>query len=437
MHMLLKVILITSLISSARCGAVGHGFDVESSTDEPAWSSLLGQQKALLIGIDKYQHARQLPNCVFDCRALASILKEKYGFSEIVEVYDEKANEDGILGALRDMASTLTEDQSLLVYFSGHGTKDDFTGDAFWVPVDGQSEGDYIPSDRIQRMIRATKARHVWVVCDSCFSGRLFAEKGVTIDPVTGGLDRYAEEALKKKSRLIMSSGGDEPVTAEGFEGHSVFAHYFLNALENPPRNWTDSSQVFNQIKVDIARNAKQTPQLGAIYDTDHRGGEFVLVARRHPEGTVSGTLIDDRTGRPLFPAYVWLVGADERVRLNTRGEFELLVSAGAFTALHIEREPSDGVYEFRLDISVEDGDNLSLGSLLVPSDPLPTPTPEIHIVGRSEMGGRIFRGRAPHLTRAREMSGNGNCRMGASIRSAMYHLVPSLWELTCPKYQI
>jgi formylglycine-generating enzyme required for sulfatase activity len=388
--LVMAFLFVTSLSAWAQDKAVEV---VNPSTR--TWTSHVGQQVALLIGIDKYVHANQLPNCVFDCKAIAESLTEKYGFARIIEIYDEAATEEKILETLRELAATLTDQHSLLIFFSGHGTKDDLTGDAFWVPVNGKSSADFIPSDRIQRMVKAMKARHVWLVCDSCFSGRLFADKGLVFDASSGDMDRYAEEAFSKKSRLILSSGGDEPVTADGFEGHSVFAHYFLEALKDPPRGWTDSSQIFNQIKVDIARNAKQSPQLGAIFETDHRGGEFILVTRRRPEGTVSGILVDEKSRKPLRGAGIWLIGSEEKERTTIKGEFKLLAPAGDYEGLAVEIPDQEGVHEILAKVSVADGEAVVLNEVAVPSELAATPTPAVEIVGRSEMGGRVFRGGA------------------------------------------
>ena len=44
--------------------------------------------------------------------------------------------------------------------------------------------------------------------------------------------DRYFREKYAKPSRNIMTSGGKEPVADGGKNGHSIFAYYFLQFLE-------------------------------------------------------------------------------------------------------------------------------------------------------------------------------------------------------------
>jgi uncharacterized caspase-like protein len=241
-------------------------------------SELVGSQKALLIGIDQYRHFASLPNCVFDCQAIATELRDRYGFSEVVEIYNDQATREGILKTLRLTAAGMGEDDSLMIYFSGHGIYDDFLDEGYRVPVEGSSDvTTCIPSTEIQSYVKATRARHVWVVCDSCFSGSLFREKSAASPRDLLALDRYVREMIGRKSRLVLSAGGNEPVTANGYDGHSMFAYYFLRALRSTARGWTDSSQIFDQIKIDLTNNTEQTPQQGVIFGAGHDRGEFFL----------------------------------------------------------------------------------------------------------------------------------------------------------------
>ncbi|MCA9447224.1 MAG: SUMF1/EgtB/PvdO family nonheme iron enzyme [Candidatus Omnitrophica bacterium] len=275
-RLILSLLILSPAFSQEESGLIVVGGDSPRIEE-----SLLGQQKALLIGIDHYTGFPALPNCVFDCRAIAQTLREDYGFDEVVEVYDQDATREGILKTLRRVAANLGEKDSLLLYFSGHGIYDDFLDRGYWVPVDGNPEvSTCIPSSEIQTYVKVTPARHVWVVCDSCFSGSLFREKSAEAAPDLSNLDRYVREMIQRKSRIVLAAGGNEPVTADGFDGHSMFAYFFLSALKHPARTWTDSSQIYDQIKVDLANNTRQTPQQGVIFGAGHERGEFFLFSK-------------------------------------------------------------------------------------------------------------------------------------------------------------
>ena len=279
-RMVLALSLLAPCMAQEESGLIVVGDSDPSQVKK--YEDLLGQQKALLIGIDQYDHFRSLPNCVLDCREIAEVLRNQYGFDEVIEVYDREATREGILKTLRRTAETLEAKDSLLIYFSGHGVYDEFLESGYWVPADGSSEqSSHIPSSEIQNYVRATPAKHVWVVCDSCFSGSLFREKGVEPGRDLSSLDRYVGEMIQRKSRIVLSAGGNEPVTADGFDGHSMFAYFFLSALRNPSRSWTDSTQIFNQIKVDLANNTHQVPQQGVIFGAGHERGEFFLFSNK------------------------------------------------------------------------------------------------------------------------------------------------------------
>ena len=71
------------------------------------------------------------------------------------------------------------------------------------------------------------EAKHVLVVADSCYSGKL--ARGVHIQKKSPS---YFSKITKKKARSVISSGGLEPVIdSGGQENHSVFASAFIEAL--------------------------------------------------------------------------------------------------------------------------------------------------------------------------------------------------------------
>jgi len=80
------------------------------------------------------------------------------------------------------------------------------------------------------------------------------------------------------KSRYIVSSGGDEPVSDGGGDGHSIFARMLLTALENPPSSIFTIEQIFHShLKQKVANKSLQTPQMHIIRNTGHDDGNFVF----------------------------------------------------------------------------------------------------------------------------------------------------------------
>jgi hypothetical protein len=95
-------------------------------------------QWALIIGIDKYDHIRKLNNAVFDVKTIRDILINKYGYrkSNILELYDRNATWLNIRATLRSISLKMTNKDTLLIYYAGHGYLNKHYGRGYWLPVD-------------------------------------------------------------------------------------------------------------------------------------------------------------------------------------------------------------------------------------------------------------------------------------------------------------
>ena len=82
----------------------------------------------------------------------------------------------------------------------------------------------------------------------------------------------------KKKARVVLTSGGLEPVE-DGTGNHSVFNKYFIQAL-NENDGVIDSATLYPRIKRLVMMNAPQTPEYGDIRFTGSEGGDFLFVRK-------------------------------------------------------------------------------------------------------------------------------------------------------------
>ncbi len=131
-----------------------------------------GRYHALIIGNNDYEHLRKLNTAVADADAVATLLKEKYGF-KVAKLTNATRRE--IVTALNVLRRNLTENDNLLIYYAGHGVLDAETETGFWLPTDAERDNDvnWIANDYVSRTLRAMTANHVMVVADSCYSGTL------------------------------------------------------------------------------------------------------------------------------------------------------------------------------------------------------------------------------------------------------------------------
>ncbi|MEM9175790.1 MAG: caspase family protein [Myxococcota bacterium] len=233
-----------------------------------------GTYSALVIGVDRYDHLPALGNAVRDARAIGALLEDDYGYDVTTLENPGRAE---ILQALVALRRRLSERDNLLIYYAGHGWLDPEADEGYWLPRDADREDptNWISNDTITAQLRALRAKHVMVVADSCYSGKLV--RGIKVG--TRPTDYYARMA-ERRARVVMSSGGLEPVyDGGGRGGHSVFAAAFMAALEENDAI-VDGSTVFSRIRRPVMTNADQIPEYADIRLAGHDGGDFLFVRK-------------------------------------------------------------------------------------------------------------------------------------------------------------
>jgi uncharacterized caspase-like protein len=238
-----------------------------------------GNYYALVIGINIYQHMPQLKTAVNDARAVAKVLKNQYGF-QVTTLLDRKATRSNIVSQLNRLINGLDEDEHLLIYYAGHGYFDNQAQEAYWQPHDADTseDTDWIISDRITSIINRSIAKNILIVADSCYSGTLTRQgRGIVRIP-SSNRQRYLERMLNTRSRLLIASGGNEPVSDAGGGKHSIFAKYFLKGLQNMNKRAFTAEELFGEyIEHSVQLGSNQTPNFQEIRKSGHDGGDFVF----------------------------------------------------------------------------------------------------------------------------------------------------------------
>jgi len=234
-----------------------------------------GRYYALVIGNNNYQNLPKLVSAKNDAQEVARILKIVYGFS--VELLID-ANRTDILVALSNLRWNLTNRDNLLIYYAGHGWLDKEADEGYWLPTNAEKDImiNWISNSSITATLRAIRAKHVLIIADSCYSGKL--ARGIhTVDRMPGYLSRLSQ----RRARCVISSGGLEPVIDSGGRGkHSVFASAFLDTLQGNT-GIMDGAQLFNKLRRPVMLNSDQTPEYSDIRKAGHEGGEFLFVRKK------------------------------------------------------------------------------------------------------------------------------------------------------------
>ena len=193
-----------------------------------------GKYYALLIGNSKYDNWDDLVSPVNDVKEIKKILSTGYKFEKIITVFDGTKKE--ILSAFQELSSITTENDYVLIYYSGHGeTKAE---QAYWVPKDGSKKwgnDDWIDINYLDIYLTEIKAHHLAVLVDSCYVGSKF--KGLNVLDMMDEDDskiiaKVLDDNLNARSRSVLSSGSNGPVkdTVKGGD-HSMFASIFISVL--------------------------------------------------------------------------------------------------------------------------------------------------------------------------------------------------------------
>jgi hypothetical protein len=124
-------------------------------------------------------------------------------------------------------------------------------------------------------------ASQVALISDSCYSGSLVSDERIRAS--TGTVD--PAQVLARRSVVVMSSGGNEPVFDAGKNGHSPFAWSLMNALGDLSQ-WQPGGNVFERVRFAVARELPQRPKYGAYVAAGHASGGDYLFERRELEGT-------------------------------------------------------------------------------------------------------------------------------------------------------
>ena len=231
-----------------------------------------GKFYAVVIGESQYRKFEALPTTINDARDVAQLLRNKYGF-EVTSL--ENATGNDILAALRAAGKRTTAADNLLIFYAGHGSIVNDKG--YWKPVDADFDMvNWISPAAIKDVLLDNPARRTLIIADSCYSGALV--HGVAPPPAT-------PDRVDKRSRMVISSGGNAPIIDSADGQHSIFTRALLEVLDDPGRNVFDVESAFGRIRervIDAARRAgsEQKPELSAIAEVGDEGGSFYFVPR-------------------------------------------------------------------------------------------------------------------------------------------------------------
>jgi hypothetical protein len=253
---------------------------------------------AVVIGIEQYRE--KLPKADFadrDAKLVGEYLTKVLGYPEenvVVRTNDRATRTDLVKYFEEWLRNNVEKDSSVFVYYSGHGAPNTKTGEAYFVPYDGDPsfvDSTAYPVKQLYAALDKLPAKDITVVLDSCFSGaggRSVLAKGAR--PM--GLSMENATLASSRTVVLAASGGDQISNSFEEKGHGLLTYYFLKGLQGEGDGNKDGTiemaELYDYVKPNVQRiarkqyNNEQTPQLLASPETLKKGGGR-LIERARP----------------------------------------------------------------------------------------------------------------------------------------------------------
>jgi ABC-type phosphate/phosphonate transport system substrate-binding protein len=174
----------------------------------------------------------------------------------------------------------------VLIYFSGHGLKDD-QGRLYLAARDTDPDAclDFltVPGLVLQRYLNECRSKRICLILDCCYGGSI-GDKG---DPNMEAEKANIRETLGGQGRAIIASAqGSQPAKETKRYGHGTFTHFMLEgitsgAADENDDGWITPHELYNYVcsRMKDAGIEKQIPTI----DLDAAGGDFELaLSSRH-----------------------------------------------------------------------------------------------------------------------------------------------------------
>lgn len=238
-----------------------------------------GTYHALVLGNGSYQYLPELATAVDDAQRIAELLRQKYGFQ--VELLTD-ATRFETMSALNRLRKDLTQEDNLLVFYAGHGWRDERGETAYWQPIDAEedSPANWISSSLVAEHLDLIPAKHVLLLADSVFSG-LRTRSSVARLP-QGMTDEERHHHLRlmldRRSRLALTSGASKPIDSGENPAGSVFSKAVVAALE-ANHDVLEASRLYYQLN-DRLSATDNPPEFASMRWARNNVADFFFVPR-------------------------------------------------------------------------------------------------------------------------------------------------------------
>ena len=241
---------------------------------------------AFIIGISDYSHTKKLPHTVSqDAEDIVTVLIDPttcgYPIEQVRLITDGAATKKKIIEGLQWLIDCTTPQDTVIIYFSGHGTRVEtaISAETYLLPVDADLH--HLDTTAVQQKeltyhINKIGAGRLVVIFDCCHAGGLGDIKGVDTSQIQSGLSESFYEQLNKGAgcAILASSKSDQYSWVLPGWSNSLFTHYLLETLRGngytPQNNLITLFSAFSYISSQVANHKiNQTPIMKAELEND------------------------------------------------------------------------------------------------------------------------------------------------------------------------
>lgn len=279
--------------------AVRSSRDIDAAAGPLRPSAAPARRWILSIGIDTYAHWPRLRNAVNDAMAVASQFA-RLGYQPLCPPLTNAAASAETIRrlVLTELPHQLGEDDSLVIFFAGHGHLETTTlhgtkvAVGYAIPCDGHPDqrDTWLSFSAWLKDIARLPPRHILVILDCCHSG--------TALDLTRGSDAPSaafEDLQARRSRRVIASAFDDQraMDAGPLPAHSLFTGCLLDGLGGGLSALGRTSVTGAELGTYLQRGvigypaSTQTPAVGT-FDLDDRG-DFLIFTTPLPLPTSPG----------------------------------------------------------------------------------------------------------------------------------------------------
>ncbi len=201
---------------------------------------------ALLIGVGTHQYHAGLnvPITVADAKAVADVLQDSnycgYPSKQVRVIHDGSATKAGILSALDELASQTTTDDTVFLFYCGHGALGT-DGNYYLVSHDAKVQGRRVVANtgvsegELLAKLKALAAQRVLLIFNACHSGNISPTLALEPESLDGSNpDEVSAMALlgTGQGRIFMIACREQQLSYIGKGPTTIFTKALIDGLQ-------------------------------------------------------------------------------------------------------------------------------------------------------------------------------------------------------------